>query len=1082
MANGKFDGEKLFDSAVSAISEDLKNILADNKYNINIDADGTRAIEETERTAEQVEDIIEGADTTFTPNVDDTRIKKKLKKIDYSLSLQELIDLKSELSGFQRKQIDNFVANINKTVDNAIGNIDFSSLSDSIWNAYSNGEDKDFVSNFSLAKALNTRVSNSDELLDKYENLISGSSKTSNMYKHIADEINSQSDIVVQTMMSNATADLEKVNSIYTEEGTKAVISYFKAVKSALENNYTDFDSNKFFSLSGSPKSIEYQAGMAIDLAEDRLRDMSSISRNLIWNFEEIPDAINNACSEYVRLLSLAREFRGEADVAGDDIGYERATLQAERALEAGQTLQAELEQLGAKFELPGMDELYDIAGIEKQATAIKEVANASTKASEVSKESVQAAKETAEANEQVIATIEKKATISKESAEAEIQEAEEYSKHLAEVYSDADETLEYDRQKLEAEKQLAAERKKGIKQIEAYNKAQQKAAESEAKAQEKAAAAAAKAQEKIAAAQQKQISKAIDTSINLNSLVDSNGKIPQYTEQIEKLKQEFSNAGQIIGMTDDEIREFVNSLQPEDINRYQQEVSDLTKELKALNNNDLFKQNGKFGSFKGSFDSFDDAQKAFNQLLTEYKSFSNVVSKPPNPEDGMAEFAANVVTATGESQKLIATYANGALYTKIKQSTKATSAWEKVTSSLADKWKNVLGYVGSFGAFYKVIDIAKQGFEIIKDLDAAMIELDKVSDTSASRLQQSFENSSKAAKELGSTIDDVISATADWSRLGYSIDQSEELAKVATLYKNVGDGIDIDAANKSLVSTLQGFQLLPEQAIDVVDAFNEVANNFAIDSAGIGEALQRSAASFNVANTSLNEAIALVTATNAVVQDPSRVGNMWKTVSARIRGAKAELEEAGEDTEGMVESTSQLRDLIMGITGFDIMKDDETFKSIKDIVVGIGEVWNSLSDIDQSALLEKLAGKTQANALAAALNNWETIEDAFQTAEGSSGSALKEQEKYAEGLEYRINVLNAQLQDLASTTFDSDFFKTMIDGATGATSALTWLIDKFGTLPTILATISGIAGAKGLGLTIVTRHSIQAPFYKVAL
>ena len=32
-------------------------------------------------------------------------------------------------------------------------------------------------------------------------------------------------------------------------------------------------------------------------------------------------------------------------------------------------------------------------------------------------------------------------------------------------------------------------------------------------------------------------------------------------------------------------------------------------------------------------------------------------------------------------------------------------------------------------------------------------------------------------------------------------------------------------------------------EAIEIVDKFNEVANNYAIDSAGIGEALQRSAA-----------------------------------------------------------------------------------------------------------------------------------------------------------------------------------------------------------------------------------------------
>ena len=42
-----------------------------------------------------------------------------------------------------------------------------------------------------------------------------------------------------------------------------------------------------------------------------------------------------------------------------------------------------------------------------------------------------------------------------------------------------------------------------------------------------------------------------------------------------------------------------------------------------------------------------------------------------------------------------------------------------------------------------------------------------------------------------------------------------------------------------------------------------------------------------------------------------------------RIRGAKTELEEMGEDTDGMVESTSKLREEIMALSGVDIMKND---------------------------------------------------------------------------------------------------------------------------------------------------------------
>ena len=52
--------------------------------------------------------------------------------------------------------------------------------------------------------------------------------------------------------------------------------------------------------------------------------------------------------------------------------------------------------------------------------------------------------------------------------------------------------------------------------------------------------------------------------------------------------------------------------------------------------------------------------------------------------------------------------------------------------------------------------------------------------------------------------------------------------------------------------------------------------NNFAIDTAGIGQALERSAASFNAAHTNLSESIALVTTANAVVQNPESVGKVY--------------------------------------------------------------------------------------------------------------------------------------------------------------------------------------------------------------
>ena len=77
-----------------------------------------------------------------------------------------------------------------------------------------------------------------------------------------------------------------------------------------------------------------------------------------------------------------------------------------------------------------------------------------------------------------------------------------------------------------------------------------------------------------------------------------------------------------------------------------------------------------------------------------------------------------------------------------------------------------------------------------------------------------------------------------------------------------------------------------------------------------------------------------------------------------RIRGAKTELEEAGESTEGMVESTATLRQEIMALSGVDIMLDKDTFKSTYPIMDELSQRWEDLSDIQQATIIELMAGR----------------------------------------------------------------------------------------------------------------------------
>lgn len=364
-----------------------------------------------------------------------------------------------------------------------------------------------------------------------------------------------------------------------------------------------------------------------------------------------------------------------------------------------------------------------------------------------------------------------------------------------------------------------------------------------------------------------------------------------------------------------------------------------------------------------------------------------------------------------------------------------------KIGKKLKDQFSQVSQSFSSWlsvtsGITLLVNQLRKMPQEVIS-VNSALVELNKVSDASASDIKKYFDETTKSAKNLGTSVSDLITATADWSRLGYSLPDSKKLAEIATLYKNIGDGIDLNTANESLVSTLQGFNLDADDAMHIIDAFNEVGKTFTIGNNEIGEALKISASSMYAAGNSLEETIGLVTAANTVVQDPDSIGTAYKTLSMRIRGAKTEMEELGLETDGMVESTATLREEIMALSGVDIMKDKDTFKSTYQILDELALKWQDLTDIQRDSISELIAGKKQGNIISALMSNFDIARQATETAINSTGSALKEQEKYEQGIQYSLDRLKASFQSLSNTVLDSDLLKGIVDLGTEGVSSL---------------------------------------------
>ena len=289
----------------------------------------------------------------------------------------------------------------------------------------------------------------------------------------------------------------------------------------------------------------------------------------------------------------------------------------------------------------------------------------------------------------------------------------------------------------------------------------------------------------------------------------------------------------------------------------------------------------------------------------------------------------------------------------------KGESAWGKFLNS----FKTMSSYITANMVFNFAKRQLRDMVQEVTAVDTAMTELRKVTEATNAEFEAFAKSAGQTGRELGASISDVINATSTFSRAGYSLPDAEELGRIATLYKNVGDGINIDTASESLISVMKAFNIEAENSISVIDKINDVSNKAAIESGGLGLALQRVASAMKASQNTLDETIAIITASNEIVENPEMVANGWRTVALRIRGAKTELEQAGEDTEGMVESTAKLRELVKGISGVDIMLDENTFKSTYQIITEIGKVWHNISDINQASLLEAIAGRFYLNA-----------------------------------------------------------------------------------------------------------------------
>ena len=401
-----------------------------------------------------------------------------------------------------------------------------------------------------------------------------------------------------------------------------------------------------------------------------------------------------------------------------------------------------------------------------------------------------------------------------------------------------------------------------------------------------------------------------------------------------------------------------------------------------------------------------------------------------------------------------------------VTESSSAIRAAGENTKSLGDRFSGLATKFASWLSVTQVImtavRTAKHMVSAAVEVESAMKQIQIVTGASDSQMESFLTRSIALAKELGQSVTDVASSIETFARLGYGMNDSASLAKYANIMANVGN-TDVDTATTGITSIIKGYEMDASDAEHVSDVLVKVGQEYAISAEELMAAFQRGGAALHASGTDFEKSAALFAATNASLQNAETTGTMWKTVSARIRGATTELEEMGEETDGLAQGLSKYREEIMALSGVDIMKDENTYKDMYDIFVQLAEVWDNMEDVSQSRVAEILGGTRNTSGIMSTITNIKDAIGAYSSAMDSAGTATEANNLYMDTTKAKVGELKAAFQELSSDFISSNVTKGAVDALKGIVEAIDAVVNSIGSLGTIIAGVGIVKFVKNV-------------------
>lgn len=470
---------------------------------------------------------------------------------------------------------------------------------------------------------------------------------------------------------------------------------------------------------------------------------------------------------------------------------------------------------------------------------------------------------------------------------------------------------------------------------------------------------------------------------------------------------------------------------------------------------------------------------ETISQMKAEVSKLSESIVKNFNNTTGKINFdkvrvdLENAgVSAAGLGAKLQTVGVNGqSAFNSITKSAYTFEAKIKNTESLLYKFSQTLNNTIKWNISSSIVNQfsgeIQRAVYFTKDLDKSLNDIRIVSGASKDEMANFAIEANNAAKALKTSTVEYSDAALVYFQQGLAADDVKKMTEATVMGANIA-GESTEEMSNLLTSTMNGYKMSADEALDVTDKLSAVGATTAADFYELATGMSKVASMANAAGIDIDKLNAqLATIVSVTKEAPESVGTSLKTIYGRMLAFQNNATDLMEDDDGELFGAPSVESALekfskatnTEISLFETTKDGtKVMRNLGTVIDEIGDAWQKTDNqAVKFGLSTALAGSRQQNRLVALFDSWDDYKEAVTTSLNAEGTTLKQNEVYMDSYAAHAKSLQASMESLYMELFNSDDMIGIVDAINEIVKGLTTIVDLLGGLPGVLGVISGL-------------------------